>query len=149
LSYDGGGDLEMKVISDSLSFSTEGFSDMKDLTGDVSKKLSENKLKNGIVNLFVPGSTGGLTTIEYESGLVQDFSELMEKIIPSNVTYHHDARWGDGNGFSHVRSSLLGPSLTVPFSDGMLNLGTWQQIVFLDFDNRSRSRTILLQFIGE
>ena len=149
MSYDGGGDLEMKVISDSLSFSTEGFSDMKDLTGDVSKKLSENKLKNGIVNLFIPGSTGGLTTIEYESGLVQDFSELMEKIIPSNVTYHHDARWGDGNGFSHVRSSLLGPSLTVPFSDGMLNLGTWQQIVFLDFDNRSRSRTILLQFIGE
>ncbi len=139
----------MKVISDSLSFSTGGFSEMKDLTGDVSKKLAENKLKNGIVNLFVPGSTGGLTTIEYESGLVQDFSELMEKIIPSNVTYHHDARWGDGNGFSHVRSSLLGPSLTVPFSDGMLSLGTWQQIVFLDFDNRSRSRTILLQFIGE
>lgn len=149
LSYDEWGDLEMKVISDSLSFSTGGFSDMKDLTGDVSKKLAENKLQNGIVNLFVPGSTGGLTTIEYESGLVQDFSELMEKIIPSNVTYHHDARWGDGNGFSHVRSSLLGPSLTVPFSDGMLNLGTWQQIVFLDFDNRSRSRTILLQFIGE
>ena len=139
----------MKVISDSLSFSTGGFSDMKDLTGDVSEKLAKNKLQNGIVNLFVPGSTGGLTTIEYESGLVQDFSELMEKIIPSNVTYHHDARWGDGNGFSHVRSSLLGPSLTVPFSDGMLNLGTWQQIVFLDFDNRSRSRTILLQFIGE
>jgi len=149
LSYDGGGDLEMKVISDSLSFSTGGFSDMKDLTGDVSKKLAENKLQKGIVNLFVPGSTGGLTTIEYESGLVQDFFELMEKIIPSNVTYHHDARWGDGNGFSHVRSSLLGPSLTVPFSDGTLNLGTWQQIVFLDFDNRSRSRTILLQFIGE
>ena len=149
MSYDGGGDLEMKVISDSLSFSTGGFSDMKDLTGDVSKKLAENKLQKGIVNLFVPGSTGGLTTIEYESGLVQDFSELMEKIIPSNVTYHHDARWGDGNGFSHVRSSLLGPSLTVPFSDGTLNLGTWQQIVFLDFDNRSRSRTILLQFIGE
>ncbi len=149
LSYDEWGDLEMKVISDSLSFSTGGFSEMKDLTGDVSKILAENKLKNGIVNLFVPGSTGGLTTIEYESGLVQDFSELMEKIIPSNVTYHHDARWGDGNGFSHVRSSLLGPSLTVPFSDGMLSLGTWQQIVFLDFDNRSRSRTILLQFIGE
>ena len=139
----------MKVISDSLSFSTGGFSDMKDLTGDVSKKLAKNKLQNGIVSLFVPGSTGGLTTIEYESGLVQDFSELMEKIIPSNVTYHHDARWGDGNGFSHVRSSLLGPSLTVPFSDGMLSLGNWQQIVFLDFDNRSRSRTILLQFIGE
>ena len=139
----------MKVISDSLSLSTSGFSDMKDLTGEVSKKLSEHALKNGIVNLFVPGSTGGLTTIEYESGLVKDFSELMEKIIPSNVSYHHDARWGDGNGFSHVRSSLLGPSLTVPFSEGTLNLGTWQQIVFVDFDNRSRSRTILLQFMGE
>ena len=139
----------MKVISDSLGFSTRGFSDMKDLTGDVSKKLSESGLKDGIVNLFVPGSTGGLTTIEYESGLVEDFSELMEKIIPSNKTYHHDARWGDGNGFSHVRASLVGPSLTVPFSGGTLNLGTWQQIVFVDFDNRSRSRTILLQFMGE
>jgi len=139
----------MKVISDSLSFSTRGFNDMKDLTGDVSKKLSASKLQDGIVNLFVPGSTCGLTTIEYESGLVKDFSELMERIIPSNKTYHHDARWGDGNGFSHVRASLLGPSLTVPFSGGRLSLGTWQQIVFIDFDNRSRSRTILLQFMGE
>ena len=139
----------MKVISDSISISTQGFSDMKDLTSEVTKKLSDSGLQNGIVNLFVPGSTGGLTTIEYESGLVEDFSELLEKIIPSNVTYHHDARWGDGNGFSHVRASLLGPSLNVPFSSGTLNLGTWQQIVFLDFDNRSRSRTILLQFMGE
>ncbi len=139
----------MKVISDSISISTQGFSDMKNLTSEVTKKLSDSGLQNGIVNLFVPGSTGGLTTIEYESGLVEDFSELMEKIIPSNVTYHHDARWGDGNGFSHVRSSLLGPSLNVPFSSGALNLGTWQQIVFLDFDNRSRSRKILLQFMGE
>jgi len=122
---------------------------MKDLTGDVSRKLSDSGLKNGLVNLFVPGSTGGFTTIEYESGLVKDFSELMEKIIPSSVTYHHDARWGDGNGFSHVRASLLGPSLTVPFSNATLNLGTWQQIVFVDFDNRSRSRTILLQFMGK
>ncbi len=122
---------------------------MKDLTGDVARKLSESGLQNGIVNLFVPGSTGGLTTIEYESGLVEDFSELMEKIIPSNTNYHHDARWGDGNGFSHVRASLVGPSLNIPFSSGTLNLGTWQQIVFLDFDNRSRSRTILIQFMGE
>lgn len=139
----------MKVISDSLSFPTRGFNEMKDLTGDVSKKLSACGLQSGIVNLFVPGSTGGLTTIEYESGLVNDFSELMEKIIPSSVTYHHDARWGDGNGFSHVRASLLGASLTVPFSAGKLDLGTWQQIVFVDFDNRSRSRTVLLQFLGE
>ena len=139
----------MKVISESVSFSTSGFNDMKDLTGEVSKKLSASGLKDGIINLFVPGSTGGLTTIEYESGLVKDFSELMEKIIPSGKTYHHDARWGDGNGFSHVRASLLGSSLTVPFSGGKLSLGTWQQIVFVDFDNRSRSRTILLQFMGE
>jgi secondary thiamine-phosphate synthase enzyme len=139
----------MKVISDSLSFSTRGFNDMKDLTKDVSQKVSESGLKNGLVNLFVPGSTGGLTTIEYESGLEEDFDEFMERVIPSNVSYHHDARWGDGNGFSHVRASLLGPSLTIPFSKGAVNLGTWQQIVFVDFDNRPRSRTILLQFIGE
>jgi len=139
----------MKVISDSLSFSTRGFNDMKDLTKDVSQKVSESGLKNGLVNLFVSGSTGGLTTIEYESGLEEDFDEFMERVIPSNVSYHHDARWGDGNGFSHVRASLLGPSLTIPFSKGAVNLGTWQQIVFVDFDNRPRSRTILLQFIGE
>lgn len=139
----------MKVIGESINFSTRGFNDMKDLTGSVSEKLAQSGLKEGIVTLFVPGSTGGLTTIEYESGLIKDFSELMEKIIPSSTTYHHDARWGDGNGFSHVRASLLGPSLTVPFSNGSLDLGTWQQIVFVDFDNRSRSRTILLQFIGQ
>lgn len=139
----------MKVKNESLSFQTSGFNEMKDLTAEVSKKLSSSGLKDGIVTLFVPGSTGGLTTIEYESGLVKDFSEVMEKIAPSDVTYHHDAAWGDGNGFSHVRASLLGASLTVPFSDGRLSLGTWQQIVFVDFDNRSRSRTILLQFMGE
>ncbi|MFO7980908.1 MAG: secondary thiamine-phosphate synthase enzyme YjbQ [Candidatus Aminicenantes bacterium] len=139
----------MKVINDSIQLSTSGFSDMKDLTGKVSDKLASLKLQSGQVTLFVPGSTGGLTTIEYESGLEQDFTELMERISPSNKTYHHDARWGDGNGFSHVRASLIGPSLTVPFEDGKLMLGTWQQIVFIDFDNRSRSRTIVLQFIGE
>jgi secondary thiamine-phosphate synthase enzyme len=139
----------MKVINDSIQLSTSGFSDMKDLTEKVSEKLKTHKLQSGQVTIFVPGSTGGLTTIEYESGLEQDFTELMEQIIPSNKTYHHDARWGDGNGFSHVRASLLGPSLTVPFKDGRLLLGTWQQIVFVDFDNRSRSRSIVLQFIGE
>lgn len=139
----------MKIISDSLSFSTRGFNDTHDITDVVAQKLFDHGLKNGIVNLFVPGSTGGLTTIEYESGVIRDFSELMEKLVPSDVTYHHDARWGDGNGFSHVRASLLGSSLTVPFAKGRLNLGTWQQIVFVDFDNRSRTRTLNLQFIGE
>ncbi|MBD3414995.1 MAG: YjbQ family protein [Candidatus Aminicenantes bacterium] len=139
----------MKIINDSIHVSTSGFSDMKDLTGEVSDKLKAHKLQSGQVTLFVPGSTGGLTTIEYESGLEKDFTEFMERIIPSSKTYHHDARWGDGNGFSHVRASLLGPSLTVPFEKGRLMLGTWQQIVFVDFDNRSRSRSIVLQFIGE
>ncbi len=139
----------MKIIDDSIRLSTSGFSDMKDLTQEVSNKLNDHKLQSGQVTLFVPGSTGGLTTIEYEPGLEKDFTELMERIIPSNKTYHHDARWGDGNGFSHVRASLMGPSLTVPFSGGKLMLGTWQQIVFVDFDNRSRSRSIVLQFIGE
>ena len=139
----------MKVVSETISLSTEGFNDMHDITGDVSKKLSGLGLKSGIVTLFVSGSTGGLTTIEFESGVVRDFSEMAERLIPQNIHYHHDARWGDGNGFSHVRASLLGPSLVVPFNEGKLALGTWQQIVFVDFDNRPRSRTIILQFMGE
>lgn len=139
----------MKVISDAIKLSTRGFNDMKDITDLVAQRLEASKLKEGLVNLFVPGSTGGLTTIEFESGLVEDFSKLMERIIPSNVPYGHDQRWGDGNGFSHVRASLIGASLIVPFSRGKLSLGTWQQIVFVDFDNRSRERTILLQFLGE
>jgi len=139
----------MKVINDSIHLSTSGFSDMKDITGEVSSKLASHGLQSGQVTLFVSGSTAGLTTIEYEPGLEKDFTELMERVAPSNKTYHHDARWGDGNGFSHVRASLVGPSLTVPFSEGKLVLGTWQQIVFIDFDNRSRSRNIVLQFIGE
>ncbi len=139
----------MKVINDSISLSASGYSDMKDITGEVSSRLASHGLRSGQVTLFVPGSTAGLTTIEFEPGLEKDFTELMERVAPSNKTYHHDARWGDGNGFSHVRASLVGPSLTVPFSDGNLMLGTWQQIVFVDFDNRSRSRNIVLQFIGE
>ncbi len=139
----------MNIIHDTITLSTRGFNDMQDITDKVSNRLSEHGLKNGTVTIFVSGSTGGLTTIEYESGLEKDFAELMDKIIPQDRTYHHDARWGDGNGFSHVRASLLGPSLTVPFVDGRMTLGTWQQIVFIDFDNRPRSRSIVLQFMGE
>jgi secondary thiamine-phosphate synthase enzyme len=139
----------MKIISDSVTISAEGFNDMKDLTPMVSQKLAASCLKDGLVNIFIPGSTAGLTTIEFEPGLVEDFSRLMEKIAPDNIPYNHDKRWGDGNGFSHVRASLIGPSLTVPFSGGQLNLGTWQQIVFVDFDNGPRTRTILFQFLGE
>ena len=139
----------MKVLNGSLSLTTKGYNDMIDVTEDVGNKLSESGLQNGLATMFVPGSTGGFTTIEHESGLVEDFSATMERLIPQNAHYHHDARWGDGNGFSHVRAALLGPSLTVPFSNGRLNLGTWQQIIFVDFDNRPRSRNIVLQFMGE
>jgi secondary thiamine-phosphate synthase enzyme len=139
----------MNIINETITLSARGFNDMHDITGEVSNRLSEHGLKNGTVTIFVSGSTGGLTTIEYESGLEKDFAELMDKIIPQDRTYHHDARWGDGNGFSHVRASLLGPSLTVPIVDGRMTLGTWQQIVFIDFDNRPRSRSIVLQFMGE
>jgi len=139
----------MKIISDSISLTTQGFNAMHDITEDVSRKLTDHELTDGTVTIFVPGSTGGLTTIEFEPGLERDFAEFMERTIPSDVVYHHDARWGDGNGFSHVRASLMGPSLSVPFKDGRLMLGTWQQIVFLDFDNRSRARSLVLQYMGE
>ena len=139
----------MKIINETISLSAQGFNDMHDITEEVAKKLAAYDLQNGLATIFVPGSTGGLTTIEFESGLERDFAEFMDSIIPRGVTYHHDARWGDGNGFSHVRASLLGPSLSVPFTDGRLTLGTWQQIVFVDFDNRSRSRTLVVQFMGE
>ena len=139
----------MKVIGDSIDVATRGNNDMLDITGVVSLKLTSTGLANGTVTLFVPGSTAGLTTLEFEPGLVKDFGGLMEKLAPAGATYHHDKRWGDGNGFSHVRASLLGPSLTVPFANGQLTLGTWQQIVFVDFDNRRRSRKVFLQFMGE
>ncbi len=139
----------MKVISESLNLTTKGYNDMIDVTENVVHKLAESGLQDGLATMFVPGSTGGFTTIEHESGLVEDFSAMMERLIPQEAPYHHDARWGDGNGFSHVRAALLGPSLTVPFSNGRLNLGTWQQIIFVDFDNRPRSRNIVLQFMGE
>ena len=139
----------MKVISESFSMNTKGYNDMIDVTEDVTDKLASTGIQNGVVTLFVPGSTGGFTTIEHESGLVEDFSAMMERLVPQAAHYHHDAKWGDGNGFSHVRAALLGPSLTVPFSKGRLNLGTWQQIIFVDFDNRPRSRNIILQFMGE
>jgi len=139
----------MKIISETLSLNTDGFNDTHDITGDISRKLSDIGLRSGTVTVFVPGSTGGLTTIEFESGVIRDFSEMSERLVPQDIHYYHDARWGDGNGFSHVRAALLGPSLVVPFREGRLMLGTWQQIVFVDFDNRPRSRTIVLQFMGE
>jgi len=139
----------MKIVSDTIAVATEGQNDTKDLTELVESRLVASGLRDGTVTLFVPGSTAGLTTIEFEPGVVEDFSRLLEKIAPSNIPYRHDLRWGDGNGFSHVRASLVGASLTVPFSDARLALGAWQQVVLVDFDNRPRTRSIILQFMGE
>jgi secondary thiamine-phosphate synthase enzyme len=139
----------MAVETQTIGFSSRGFHDMKDITEKVAEVLSLSRIQNGTLTVFVPGSTGGMTTIEYEPGLEQDFAEMMERIIPRNKSYHHDARWGDGNGFSHVRASLLGPFLTIPVADGQMTLGTWQQIVFIDFDNRPRKRKLVVQVMGE
>jgi secondary thiamine-phosphate synthase enzyme len=143
------GEKEMKIVTDSIAVKTEGQNDTKDLTPGIQKALAACRLQAGTVTVFVPGSTAGLTTIEYEPGVVEDFSRMLEKLAPSNVPYAHDERWGDGNGFAHVRSSLVGASLTIPFTGGRLALGTWQQVVLVDFDNRPRSRSIVLQFLGE
>lgn len=137
------------VTSDSIEFKTRGNADMLDITDEVAARVRASGLRSGIVTLFCPGSTGGLTTIEYESGALSDLGRLFDEIVPPDRDYAHNLRWGDGNGHSHVRAALLGPSLTVPFMDGELQLGTWQQITFVDFDNRSRTRRLIVQLIGE
>lgn len=139
----------MRIINDSITVDTRGYNDLKDITPQVQHRLQASGLNSGQVLVFVQGSTAGITTIEYEPGLVRDLSELLEKLVPSNRSYHHDERWGDANGFSHLRAALIGPALQVPFAGGRLQLGVWQQIVLVDFDNRPRTRNIYLQFLGE
>jgi secondary thiamine-phosphate synthase enzyme len=144
-----GGGQNMKVVTRTLTFSTRGNCDLIDITTEVAREVSNSGLKDGILTIFVTGSTAGLTTIEYESGLISDFKNMWERHVPRDMTYQHDLKWGDGNGYSHVRASLQGASFTVPFNDKKLTLGTWQQIVLIDFDNRPRSRNIVLQLLGE
>jgi secondary thiamine-phosphate synthase enzyme len=137
------------IFSETISLSTEGLSDILDITHHVDAVIGRSKIENGLVTVFCPGSTGAITTIEYESGVLRDLQKAIEKIVPSNIPYEHDRRWGDGNGFSHVRAALMKPSLTIPLIKRRLTLGTWQQIVFIDFDNRRRERDILVQVMGE
>ncbi|RMG84040.1 MAG: YjbQ family protein [Chloroflexi bacterium] len=139
----------MAVLTYTLQLETQGDAHIIDLTPHVAKTISESALQAGIVTLFVPGSTAALTTIEYEDGALQDFRRLFDEIAAENRDYAHNRRWGDGNGHSHVRAALLGPSLTVPFADSKLLLGTWQQIIFVDFDNRPRQRMVIAQVMGE
>ena len=137
------------IFSETISFSTKGFSDIIDITDHVISVLGHSGIENGLVTVFCPGSTGSVTTIEYESGVLKDFQKAIEKLVPSNIPYEHDRRWGDGNGFSHVRAALMKPSLSIPLIQGRLTLGTWQQVVFIDFDNRRRERNILVHITGE
>jgi secondary thiamine-phosphate synthase enzyme len=137
------------IYSETIPLSTKGFTDIIDITDRVDSVVGHSKIKDGLVTVFCPGSTGSITTIEYESGVLRDLQMAIEKIVPSNTPYEHDKRWGDGNGFSHVRAALMKPSLTIPLIKGRLGLGTWQQIVFIDFDNRKRERNLIVQIVGE
>jgi len=139
----------MAIIIKRLKLSTKGDTDIINVTTEVASAVLNSGLKNGSVTVFVPGSTGGITTVEYEPGLVEDLKTFFEKIVPKSSTYQHNIRWQDGNGYSHVRASLLGPGITVPFVSNKMQLGKWQQIIFIDFDNRPRDREIIIQIIGE
>ena len=139
----------MTVITKTIEINSKGENDMVDITDQTLKAILESRLENGIVTIFVSGSTAAVTTMEYEPGLRTDFPMMLNRIIPKDIKYKHDETWHDGNGHSHVRASLIGPSLTVPFKDRNLILGTWQQIVFCELDTRSRERRITLQIIGE
>jgi len=137
------------VITSKIGIRTKGSCDLIDITGQVGQEVANSGVNSGTVTVFIAGSTAGVSTIEFEPGVLSDLYSMWERTVPRNIPYQHDRAWGDGNGFSHVRASLLGPSLTVPFTDKALALGTWQQIVVVDFDNRPRSRDVVLQIMGE
>ncbi len=139
----------MSVITRELSYNSRGNTDIIELTGDLEKLLSKQEIKNGLVTVFVVGSTVGITTIEYESGLVADFQKMFERIIPQNMRYAHNDKWQDGNGHAHIRASLLGSSCLIPLVNNKLCLGTWQQVILVDFDNRTRRRKVIVQIMGE
>ena len=140
--------MDFKILNSYLSFKTTGDTDIIDITIHISRKVADSKLTEGQVLVFVPGSTAAITTIEYESGVVQDLKDALERLAPEGIFYRHNARWGDGNGYAHVRAALLGPSMTVPLVGGRLVLGTWQQIVLIDFDNEPRDRKMLVSISG-
>ncbi len=137
------------VVTKKINLQSKGNCDIINITPQVEQQVAEASIKNGTATLFVAGSTAGISTIEFEPGLLSDFKGMWDRTVPQNVPYDHDRRWGDGNGYSHVRASLLGASLVIPFNNKRLTLGTWQQIVLVDFDNRPRSREIILQIMGE
>jgi secondary thiamine-phosphate synthase enzyme len=139
----------MTVLTKTFQIRSKGEMDIIDITNQTSAAIEESNIENGIITVFVSGSTAAVTTIEYEPGLMYDFPEMLSRVAPKDIRYKHDNTWHDGNGHSHVRASLIGPSLTVPIVEGNMSLGTWQQLVLLEFDTRPRNRNIILQLIGE
>jgi len=139
----------MAVVTKELDVATKGENDVVDLTADVRTAVGGSGLQAGVVTVFVPGSTAAVTTMEFEPGLVRDFPEMLERVSPRSMEYEHQKAWNDGNGHSHVKAALVGPSLTVPFVKGDLALGTWQQVVFVELDIRPRKRKVIVQIVGE
>ena len=139
----------MTVNGNIIPINTRGDCDIIDITAEIAREIKNSDITSGIATIFVSGSTAGVTTIEYENGLIADFKDMWERNVPQNIPYQHNQRWGDGNGHSHIRASILSPSLVVPFTNKKMALGTWQQIIVVDFDNRPRSREIILQLLGE
>jgi len=137
------------IQTHSIQLNTSGNTDIIDITVEVSRAVQQSGIKSGVATIFCPSSTSALTTIEYETGVLQDLKRLFDQTVPLEQNYQHNLRWGDGNGHSHVRAALLGPSLSVPFVNGSLTLGTWQQIVYVDFDNRPRRRELVVQVMGD
>lgn len=139
----------MKILTEYIKIQTKGKNEMLNITESIQNIVLKSELKEGQASIFIPGATAGVTTIEYEDGLIRDFTRFIEKIIPQDIEYAHNLKWHDLNGHSHIRASLIGPSLTVPFKDGKLLLGTWQQITLIDFDIRGRQRDLICQLIGQ
>ncbi len=137
------------IVTREVNVRSKGEFDVQDITAEVAQSIKDSGLAAGIVTIFCPGSTGGITTMEFESGVISDFETVLDEITPPDQPYVHHMRWGDRNGHSHIRAALIGPSLTVPFMNGTLTLGTWQQIVFCDFDTEPRSRRLVVQIMGE
>jgi secondary thiamine-phosphate synthase enzyme len=139
----------MTIITKTIQVKSRGENDMVDMTKQTSRLLTESKLEEGLVTVFVSGSTAAISTIEYEPGLINDFPDMLSRVVPNDIEYKHNETWHDGNGHSHIRASLIGPSLTIPFKDGKLMLGMWQQIVLFEMDTRQRTREIIVQIMGE
>ena len=139
----------MTAVTSTIRISARGNADIQDITAQIAECVKDAGLQNGIVCVFCPSSTSALTTIEFENGCLSDLRRVFDEIVPPEKTYQHNARWGDGNGHSHVRAAMLGASLTIPFVKTHLTLGTWQQVIFVDFDNRPRQRELVIQILGE